>query len=239
MSAPGQIVDPDAPFTLSSLIGEAGVGSNGEKLVNALVHHYPPELRAATLKRQNERLLASVDRDDLLAGAAKIAGVPEVLDASIRGGERSDADAVVTYAFEDERGDIVKGCFPYEDLGKASSDGHVSQRDSLAGSSAARDHATAQAAARANQPESSEQSAGGSGDPIADYEELKAPEVIAYLEAHPERADVVKALERATRGGDARKTVLEWEPKKPEGDGSDPNPADGDGDGTSGDGNTS
>jgi hypothetical protein len=147
-----------AAFGMHSLIGEAGAGSNGEKLVESLVHHYPPALKAMLLRRPNERLMAEHGfnngrwTEDKFAEQVKaIAGVP-VIDACIRGGELSSDDAVVTYAVDNGR-DVLKGGFPYSDLGKTSSRGHVSQAGSLAASPAARDHAHAQekagAAARA------------------------------------------------------------------------------------------
>lgn len=135
-------------FGMHSLIGEAGAGSNGEKLVESLVHHYPPALKAMLLRRPNERLMAEHGfengrwtQDEFARQVAAIAGVP-VIDACIRGGELSSDDAVVTYAVDNGR-DVLKGGFPYPDLGKTSSRGHVSQAGSLAASPAARDHAHA------------------------------------------------------------------------------------------------
>jgi hypothetical protein len=59
------------------------------------------------------------------------------------------SDAVITYAFHDAEGQLWKGCFPYTELGKTDPRDHVSQRESLAGSPAAEDHAKALAKARA------------------------------------------------------------------------------------------
>jgi hypothetical protein len=193
-------------FRASDLIGSAGVGQNGEKLVQTLDFHYPEALQAALLRRENAALTRGLSDADR-ASVAKIAGVDHLDGIKVRGGERSSSDAYVTYAYLDDRGEVVKGCLPYDDLGKSSSDGHVSQRDSILNSPAAQAHLAAQAKARAAGGGSTGQ-VQRSGDPVADYEEMKAPEVVALLEAHPERAAAVEALERATRPGDERKTVL-------------------------------
>lgn len=197
----------DQPFQIRSLLGSAGVGSNGEKLVSALAHMYPAELTAAQEKRPNVELSAGLD----LGKVSVIAGQVDVRDAVVRGGELRDEDAWVTYAGYDQAGDTVKGAFPFPDLARGSSKLHVSQTDRLQGSEAARDFRLAQAkdAAAAERERVS-------ADPIASYEEMLAAEVVAYMEANPDRAKVVKALERATRPGDERKTVMEWQPPKPD-----------------------
>jgi len=203
----------EVEFRASDLIGSAGVGSNGEKLIATLDNHYPPELDAALTKRVNTELTGDLTKDDVKK-VAKISGYDEVANVKVRGGEQSADDAVVTYvAIQDSV--VWKGCFPYSDLKSGKSDAHVSQRDSLMASPAARDHLAAQEKARA--AGAATPATSGPADPIAAYEELKAPEVVAYLEEHPERAATVKAIEVATRGEDARKTILEWEPKAPEG----------------------
>lgn len=211
----------DAPFSLSSLVGEAGAASNGELLVNSLLHHYPPELKAALLKRENERLLAEVSREDLVDGASRIVG-RKVESATIRGGEHSDAAAVVTYAYTDGRGDIVKGFFPYDDLGESSSRGHVSQKDSLASSPAARDYESAQAKARASAEATglaqAEREAEELRAQVADLEtqvaeqaekpplEGNATEIAAKLR-ESDRAQVERVLE-FERAHDDRSTVM-------------------------------
>lgn len=197
--------DTDIEFRASDLIGTAGIGSNGEKLVNTLLDYYPAELQAAQLKRVNERLDADLD----LGKVAKIAGVKRVEQARVRGGESSDDDAVVTYAFLDSTGEVWKGCFPYSDLGKSSSDGHVSQRDSLNASAAAAEHL----ASRPHRAVAAE-SAPEPVDPYDAMESASAEELVEQMREHPERADAIKAFEQAVRGDRARKTVLEFEPDK-------------------------
>jgi hypothetical protein len=142
--------DADAPFTLAALVTEAGSAGNGEKLVNTLMRAYPAALQAATLKRVNQRLTDQLDQD-AISGVAKVAGAPadSDLNVKVRGGETRESDAVITYAFHDAEGQLWKGCFPYTELGKTDPRDHVSQRESLAGSPAAEDHAKALAKARA------------------------------------------------------------------------------------------
>ena len=222
----------ETTFVASDLIGSAGVGSEAERLIATLAYHVPPELEAVQLRRINESLTqqafgtgtSAADASDAdqkrwktaTANVAKIAGADRVEQVVVRGGERNPDDAWVSYVFLDGRGVDVKGAFPYTDLERGTSDQHASQRDSVMRSPAARDHAAAAAKADNVTP------AASSGDPIADYEEMRAPDVIAYLEAHPERAATIKALETATRGDDARKTILNWEPPKTDEGDSDP-----------------
>lgn len=199
----------DAPFKISSLVGNAGTGSNGEKLVQALDSMYPSELQGAQLMKPNPALSDGLKLSDV----AKIAGPAiEVRDATVRGGELIDAEAWVTYAGYDKSGDTVKGAFPYPDLGKSSSAQHVSQSDRLQESDAARDHALAEA-----KRQSAAQAPAADADPIASYEEMSAQQIVAYLDDHPERAEVIKALESTIKGDKARKSVLEWEPPETEG----------------------
>jgi hypothetical protein len=219
--------DTEAPFRAADLIGSAGVGANGEKLVNTLAAHYPVELDAALQKTENVELSKQLD-DAALKSVATIAGVDEVADAIVRGGARRDDDAVVTYAYYDAAGDTVKGFFPFSDLGKNSSKGHVSQRDLIGATPEAVAHAEAQAKARAAALAEGVVTPAGPVDPIASYEELTAPQVVEYLNAHPDRAEVVKALEVATRGEDQRKTVMQWEAPAP--DAADGGQGDGQGD---------
>lgn len=187
----------DTEFNAADLIGSAGVGENGEKLVATLDTHYPRELKAALEKKENERLAEDLDFD----AVAKIAGVEEVEAATVRGGERRDEDAWVTYVFLDQRGTAMKGAFPFTDLGKASSERHVSQRDSLLESPAGRDFLAAKEKADADAPSTG-------GDLFEQYEDMKATEVVAYVKENPERAAAIGALETALRPGDERPSVL-------------------------------
>lgn len=220
------VTDPDAPFTLSSLISEAGVASNGEKLVNSLTFFYPPELKAALEKRENPDLLdrfwsehtdtnGKVDRLALAREASKVAD-QKVLHATIRGGEYAEQDAMVTYVYYDDRGDAIKGAFPYEDLGKTSSRGHISQLAGLASSPAARDHESAQSKARAAAAEAAESESAKEADALrAELEEAQAklaeqsdPEPVKdYGKANA--TDIATMVGAADRGTAER--VLEYE----------------------------
>lgn len=135
-------------FRASDLIGSAGVGSNGEKLISTLDYHYPPELQAALLRRPNEELRGKLS-DTIVANVAKIAGADRIAHLEVRGGDVDPDDAYITYAFYDRLRTVVKGAIPWADRGKSSSDGHVSQRDSVLNSPAARDHLAAKAKADA------------------------------------------------------------------------------------------
>jgi hypothetical protein len=204
--------DTDAPFQLRSLVERGGVAGNAEKLTNLLSQQYPAELRAASLKRENQDLREQVTSDDGLGKVRRIIGAPDGdhVRATVRGGHQDDGgDPVVSYVHVDANGDTWKGCFPLFDLGSASSKGHVSQRDSLANTPEAKQHAEAQQMRARAQRQSS-------GDFIADYEEMRADEITSYLDEHPDRADTVKALERASRGKDARKSVMEWKAREPD-----------------------
>lgn len=214
----------DIEFRAADLIGPAGSGENGAKLVATLDTYYDPVLKGALLKRVNERLQPEVEGDNAegaFKSAASIADVDEVISLTVRGGELYDRDAMVIYAWLDSRGVVWKGCFPYSDLGKKSSDGHVSQAGSLAASREAADHKVSVALA-SGQPSPDAQVEQRPVDPIADYDEMSAEDVVKYLVDYPARGPVVKALEEATRGDKARKTIMEWEPPAPEGDGKDP-----------------
>lgn len=219
--------ETEAPFQLRSLLGSNGTASNGEKLVQTLDYHYPPALRAATLRRENEDLALS---DTEVEQAAKIAGVdssdPEIeFAATVRGGHSRAADAWVTYAYYDEDGDLWKGAFPYGDLGQDSSDGHVSQAESLAGSPAAADFADAQEKRR-NAPDdvkalqariakleaqSSDEGDADDPAPVKDYGKATARDIATMLSqaprdtaarvheyetAHENRSTVVQAAEK-------------------------------------------
>src|SRR5205085_9354425 len=103
------------------------------------------------------------------------------------------------------------------DLGEDSSDDHVSQRDSLAGSNAARDHAAAQEKAAAAAPVTVDANA----DPFQAMSEASASELVAIMEEHPSRVEAIQAFEVATRGDNARKTIMEFEAPSDEGDAGD------------------
>lgn len=194
-------------FRASDLIGSAGVGANGEKLISTLVDCYPPELQAAQLKRVNDDLTADLD-EDALASVARIAGVDRVAHAVVAGGNDPGDEAFVRYAVIDEQGIVHKGCFPYDDLGSGSSDRHVSQRGSLAQGTAAADAARTREYAGVSPTEKVESAV----DPVEALENLSAPDTVKLMEANPERAEAIKAFEEASRGERARKSVMEWEP---------------------------
>lgn len=201
----------DTPFAIRSLIGEAGTGSNGEKLVNAIGDFYPDGLQRAQLLKPNTTLSGDLK----LADVAKIAGDGiDVRDAVVRGGELRDSEAWVTYAGYDESGDTIKGAFPFADLGKTRSGEHISQSDQLQGGTAARDFKLAQAKADA-----AADAPASSGDPIADYEDMGARDIVAYVKDHPERASVIGALEAAIRPGDERPSVVKAVEEAQAGDG--------------------
>lgn len=223
--------DPDAPFTLASLVGDAGVGANGEKLVQTLAHYYPPELEAATLKRVNQPLTDGLD-EDAIASIAKVAGAPEDsdLNVKVRGGELRASDAVVLYAFHDDSGQLWKGCFPYSQLGKSDPDGHVSQRESLAGSPAAEDYEKARAKARAAagddgssaeaeslraEVESLREQLEGAGkdpEPVKDYADANARDIATMLSA-ADRATAARVHEYEAAHDD-RSTVIQAAEKR-------------------------
>jgi hypothetical protein len=198
--------DTDIDFRASELVTSAGSGSQGEQLVGFLLDYYPPGLQAAQLKRINPALDSKVD-DSFRAKVAKVAGVGRVDQVHVRGGERRQEDAVITYAFLDDEGEVWKGCLPYGELGASKPDGHISQRDSLSSSAIAREHRAAHPRpARSGEPAASQV------DPIDWLLNATAEDLVAYMDQHPDRADHVKALEKATKGRSARKTVLEHEP---------------------------
>ena len=193
--------DTDTDFRASELVSSAGSGSNGEKLVGILLDFYPPELQAAQLKRINAELDATID-EDFTANVAKLVGVDRIEHVHVRGGDRRREDAVITYAYLDDRGEVVKGCFPYADLAKGKSDGHVNQRQSLSRSSVAQAHiAEHPRSARSGQAQPS-------ADPFA-LAEMSAEELIALMDEHPERAEFIKSFEKAAHGSKARKTVMD------------------------------
>jgi len=210
-------VTEDAEFCARDLIGSAGIGGNGEKLVNTLQDYYPPELQVAQLKRVNPELSAELDDGDVLAQVARIAGVERIAHAVVAGGIDPGDEAVVRYAVINADGTVSKGFFPYTDLESGSSDRHVSQRASLAQGVVAsevrqsREYAGVApgetVAAAPEQP---------LADPYEALEGLSAADTVKLMEANPERAEAIKAFEEASRGDRARKSVLEWEP--PEGD---------------------
>lgn len=195
--------DTDIDFRASELVTTAGSGSNGEKLAQLLVDFYPAGLQAAQLKRINAKLDEKVD-DSFRQKVSRIAG-GNVEQVHVRGGERRDEDAVVTYAFVDDRGEVWKGCLPYGQLDKSSPEGHISQRDSLAASTVAQAH-IAEHPRQARQSQAESQQA---ADPFA-LGEMSAEELTALMDEHPDRVEAIKAFEKAYRGKRARKSVLEY-----------------------------
>lgn len=198
----------EVDFDAASLIGSAGVGNNGEKLVATLTSHYPRALSAALEKKENEKLRDNLD----LAKVAKIAGLSEVEAATVRGGERDEGDAWVTFVFFDQHGRPSKGAFPYGDLRGTSSDELVTQRDAAGKSPEAEAHRVAQEKADA-----AAEAEAGPSDPFAAMSDASAGDLVKMMEEHPERVAAIKAFETATRGDRARKTVMEFEPEKDEG----------------------
>lgn len=215
---------PDAPFVASDLVGSAGIGSEAERLIATLALHVPPELEAVQLRRINESLtaqafgggiaIADAGDDDKKRwktandNVAKIAGAERIEYAVVRGGERNSDDAWVSYVYLDHRGVDVKGAFPYSDLSSGKSDKHVSQRDSVMRSPAARDHAAAQAKAE-NAPASDEVARlreqiealserldqdPGDPEPVKDYGKANAADIATML-GTADRATVVRVLE--------------------------------------------
>jgi hypothetical protein len=214
-----------ADFRASDLITSAGTGSNGEKLVNTLPHHYPPELQAALLKRINPKLDDRVQSDDALGKVAKIADVSRVEGAHVRGGFARNDEAVVTYAaLDDADGTVHKGMFPLSDLGKGSSEKHISQRDSLANSPVGKAFIQETGGRRRKSAAQDEDESVSVQDPIDFLSGASVEQLQELMAKHPERADAIKDFEKATRGKGARKTVLEFDAEaaaKEEADGKD------------------
>lgn len=196
----------ETEFSAADLVGSAGSGSNGEKLVNTLLYHYTPELKAAMLKRINPALDEELP-EDATEQVAKLVGVDQIEQVHVRGGERRPADAVISYAFFDSNGAVWKGCFPYDDLARGSltQGRHVSQRESLAASPIG-------VAYREENPAAAVPEARVESDPFA-LAEMSAEDLIALMDEHPDRAQFVKDFEKAAHGRNARKTVLEHEVK--------------------------
>lgn len=202
-------------FSARDLIGSAGIGEYGEKLAATLDTAYPERLKAAQLRRVNQKLTAKLTESDWKA-AASLAGVPSLAGLKVRGGELNPSEAVAVYSWLDEHGQVWRGCFPYTDVGKKSSDDHFAMRDAMAASPAARDLAESREKADADAPDVDGDVVMVPADPIAEYDDLKVEEVREYLDEHPDRFEVVKALEVALNGDQARKGVLEWEPRPAE-----------------------
>lgn len=213
----------ESPFNLRSLVTDAGTASNGEKLIEAVTNFYPPELQEAQLLSPNVELSRTLDWKQV----AKIAGV-KIGDAVVRGGERDRDEAVVTYAGYDADGDTIKGFFPHSDLGKSSSDGHISQRDRLQDTEAARAHAESQekaraaagseetAALKARIAELEEQVEQDGGDPeplpVDQYDKAKAKDIVTMVGA-ADRETAARVLDYERRHED-RSTVTEAAEKR-------------------------
>lgn len=196
--------DTEVEFSAADLIGPAGSGSNGEKLVQSLLIHYPEKLRAALLKRINARLDEGIDskRDDV----AKMLGVDRVEGIHVRGGDQRESDAVVTYVWLDGQGKPWKGCFPYGDLanGELGDDTHVSQKGAMSKSHLATEWAS-------ENPRPQAAAAPAHADPFA-LSEMTAKELTDLMDEHPDKAEFIKNFEQAAHGKQARKTVLEHKP---------------------------
>lgn len=217
-------------FRPADLIGQAGVGSNGQLLADTLNAVMPRGLERVLLQRENlelgRRRETRIDRDEWgdVAKAAGLEGV-KLADVSVRGGADEDGNNVdteaawITFVYFDDRDDSLKGAIPYlvykgeEDPDDDEARRPILQSEALAKTPAARDHAEAQAKARA--AEDAAQPSGG----MPNLAEAKASEIVAYLEEHPEQADAVVAFEKASRGDDARKSILALETEETGGGG--------------------
>lgn len=246
--------DLDAPnFVAADVIGSEGIGHHGELLLDALAATYPPELQAVLQYRPNDELDAEFmskggyeGRLKVHAKIAKVAEIPDldlpdgrtvkgpdrVLRARIRGGadengrNRDSSQAWVSYVALDDTGDnVFKGVFPFLDLDKSSSDGHFSQLRAAAETPAGRAYLEAKKKEEAGGDSSA--SAQSGQDPVQFLQQAPASEVIALMEAHPERADAIKALYADAKGSKAAKSVLEFDAGGDggdDGDGGDENP---------------
>lgn len=216
----------EAPFTIRSLLGESGVGSNGEKLVSAIDDFYPEGLQDAQLLKPNLALTDKVDEGDV---KTIVGGGIDVRQVVVRGGHRHVDDAWVSYAGYDAEGDTVKGAFPYRDLGQSSSDGHVSQVDQLQRGAAARDQQAAEAKAAAATASSEDvdalrrqlaeltdrldkQPSPADPEPVKDYGQANATNIAKMLGA-ADRATVARVLEYE-RGHEDRATVTKAAEKR-------------------------
>ena len=193
----------DIDFRPSDLVTSAGSANNGEKLIATLTDYYPAELQAAQLKRINPRLDEQID-DDFRGKLASLVGVGHIEQAHVRGGERRDDDAVVTYAYLDDRETVVKGLLPWNSFQAGGRDGHVSQRESVSASAIAQAHI-------AERPRDPEPASAAPADPFV-LGEMSAEELQNLMREQPERADAVKAFEKAYRGDRARGEVLNFDP---------------------------
>jgi hypothetical protein len=187
-------------FRLADLVSLAGVGANGETLVRTLDHQYPPGLQAAQVRRRNDYRTGALT-DEHYAAVAKLAGVDRIEHMTVRG---ATSDAWLTYAYVDDRGDVMKGALPLDDLRSGSSDRHISQTASLMASPAARDQREALEKACAVAPVTP------APDPFVALSQASEVELVAQMTAHPERAAAVKAFELATRGDAARAPIVNF-----------------------------
>lgn len=212
MAITARNAEPDAPFTLASLIGPAGTGANGERLVESLKFHYPPELRAAMLKRHNRALTDSLTAEQI-AKVAKIAGAQPGADLNVKvhGGHTRADDAWATYAYHDADGRLWKGAFLLSELDLDDPPSHVNQRESLSAAPAAADYDRVRAKVAASQPNAQEVQALQAR--IADLErELGA----APAESAEEVAALREQLEQAQRrAAEAEQKLAETAKPKP------------------------
>jgi hypothetical protein len=223
-------------FRPSDLIGPAGVADQGQRLVDTLALSMPRELEVVLQQRENlelgRRRGTRLERSNW-GKIAKAAGLGDtkLADVSVRGGADEDGNNVdseaawVTFVYFDDRGDTLKGAVPFLDVAEEpsgdepaklksspSGDGVILQSEALAKSPAARDHAEAQAKARAAE----EASAEASGPSVPDLATARASEIVAYMEENPDAVDGVKAFEEATQDK-PRKTIMEYEPPSDDG----------------------
>jgi len=121
---------PDAPYSVGSLISEAGTGSNGDKLIDAVLGMYDPILRAAQQKSPNPKKSGELDMEvleDLVASKHDV----EIHDAVVRGGKTRADEGWVTFAGYDEKGLTIKGCLKLSDYSEGSLRSLIVQTDSL------------------------------------------------------------------------------------------------------------
>lgn len=207
-------------FRAADLISTAGTASAGEKLVATLDSHYPPELRAALLYRENERLSIG---EDAYSKLSELIGGDRVENATVRGGERYDDDAVVTFVALDAAGVSYKGCLPWPSFQADSQEGLFTQRSAEAETLAAQQEAEARAkAAAAGGADSNalleriaalEAQAAETPEPVVvdaepfdGYADAKADDIVAGLEEAPlVDAAAVLAFESKHKG---RTTVV-------------------------------
>lgn len=222
----------DAPFNARDLITTAGVGSNGELLVNTLAYHYPPELESALGKRVNAELTRGLADPEKAPGKAlakflSAIDVERIEDVRVRGGVdesgrniNPDAAHVIYVRHAGDGHTFVKGTVPYRDLLDGEYESHVSQSESMANSPAAQEHNRRREIARdaerkgiAGRPAAS----ASTQNPVELLSKGSASEILALMErSSSKEVEAIKAFETAARGDRARKAIVEYEPDEPE-----------------------